>query len=125
MLPPQGCRLKVGQSAVPVRGTDGALRPGGGRPVCRSPQSLPRRNGILPRPRAGVLRFAPPPGRVLASAPRETHMRSFQYSDARSHKFWNIDVKGKAFAVAFGKVGSAGQTQTKEFADANKAKAAA
>jgi uncharacterized protein (TIGR02996 family) len=52
-------------------------------------------------------------------------MRTFQYSDARSHKFWSIDVKGKSFTVTFGKDGAAGQTKIKEFADANKAKAAA
>jgi uncharacterized protein (TIGR02996 family) len=52
-------------------------------------------------------------------------MRTFQYSDARSHKFWNIDVKGMSFTVTFGKVGTAGQAQTKEFADAAKAQAAA
>ena len=26
-------------------------------------------------------------------------MRTFQFSDAKSHKFWNIDVQGKAFTV--------------------------
>lgn len=43
-------------------------------------------------------------------------MRTFQFSDAKSHKFWNIDVQGSAFTVTYGKVGSAGQTQTKTFA---------
>src|SRR4051812_47706463 len=52
-------------------------------------------------------------------------MRSFQYSDAKSHKFWTIDVSGAAFTVAFGKVGSAGQTQTKTFPTAEKARAEA
>ena len=42
-------------------------------------------------------------------------MRSFQYSDAKSHKFWTIDVQGSAFTVTYGKVGSAGLTQTKTF----------
>ena len=45
-------------------------------------------------------------------------MRTFQFSDAKSHKFWNIDVQGKSFTVTFGKIGTAGQTKTKEFADA-------
>jgi uncharacterized protein (TIGR02996 family) len=52
-------------------------------------------------------------------------MRTFQYSDAKSHKFWNIDVQGKRFTVTFGKVGTAGQSQTKAFASAEKAQAAA
>ena len=52
-------------------------------------------------------------------------MRSFTYSDAKSHKFWNIDVTGNSFTVTYGKIGSAGQTQTKTFPTAEKAQAEA
>ena len=52
-------------------------------------------------------------------------MRTFQYSDAKSHKFWNIDVSGNSFTVTFGKIGAAGQTQTKTFPTPEKAKAEA
>jgi uncharacterized protein (TIGR02996 family) len=52
-------------------------------------------------------------------------MRTFQYSDAKSHKFWNIAVSGTRFTVTYGKVGAAGQTQTKTFASAEKAQAEA
>jgi uncharacterized protein (TIGR02996 family) len=52
-------------------------------------------------------------------------MQTFQYSDAKSHKFWNIEVSGTSFTVTYGKVGSAGQTQTKTFASADKAQAEA
>ncbi len=45
-------------------------------------------------------------------------MRTFQFSDAKSHKFWNIDVQGNSFTVTYGKIGAAGQTQTKTFKDA-------
>jgi uncharacterized protein (TIGR02996 family) len=48
-------------------------------------------------------------------------MRTFEFNDGKSHKFWNIDLQGSSFTVTFGKVGSAGQTQTKSFADAAKA----
>jgi uncharacterized protein (TIGR02996 family) len=48
-------------------------------------------------------------------------MRTFQFSDAKSHKFWNIDVQGDSFTVTFGRVGTAGQSQTKAFASAEKA----
>ena len=44
-------------------------------------------------------------------------MRTFTFSDATSHKFWNIERKGKSFTVTYGKIGSNGQTQVKEFAD--------
>ena len=56
---------------------------------------------------------------------RSQAMRTFQYSDAKSHKFWNIEVSGDSFTVTYGKVGSAGQTQTKTFATAAKAQAEA
>src|SRR4051812_37665888 len=52
-------------------------------------------------------------------------MRTFQFSDAKSHKFWNIEVSGDSFTVTYGKVGTAGQTQTKSFASADKAQAEA
>lgn len=52
-------------------------------------------------------------------------MRTFQFSDAKSHKFWNIEVTGKSYTVTYGRVGSAGQTQTKEFAGPAQAEAAA
>jgi uncharacterized protein (TIGR02996 family) len=52
-------------------------------------------------------------------------MRTFQYSDATSHKFWNIEVSGSTFTVTYGKVGAAGQTQTKTFASGDKAQAEA
>jgi uncharacterized protein (TIGR02996 family) len=52
-------------------------------------------------------------------------MRTFQLSDASSHKFWNIDVSGNAFTVTYGKIGTAGQTQTKSFKDAATAQAEA
>jgi uncharacterized protein (TIGR02996 family) len=48
-------------------------------------------------------------------------MRSFTYTDDKSNKFWNIEVQGRSFTVTFGKVGSKGQTQTKDFADAKAA----
>src|SRR5262245_25373064 len=44
-------------------------------------------------------------------------MRRFEYKDARSNKFWSIDLRGRSFWVTFGRIGSAGQTQVKAFAD--------
>src|SRR5438132_733755 len=45
-------------------------------------------------------------------------MRTFQYSDEKSHKFWNIELSGNDVTVTYGRVGSAGQTQTKTIKDA-------
>jgi uncharacterized protein (TIGR02996 family) len=52
-------------------------------------------------------------------------MRTFQYSDAKSHKFWTIDVSGTSFTVTYGKVGTPGQTQTKSFGSPEQAQAEA
>jgi uncharacterized protein (TIGR02996 family) len=50
-------------------------------------------------------------------------MRTFQFSDVKSHKFWSIEVKDTYYQVNFGKVGSAGQIQRKTFATAAEAQA--
>ena len=52
-------------------------------------------------------------------------MRTFQFSDAKSHKFWNIDVTGTSFTVTYGKIGTAGQTQIKDWPTAEKAQSEA
>jgi uncharacterized protein (TIGR02996 family) len=44
-------------------------------------------------------------------------MRTFEYRDGTSAKFWAIDLRGKRLTVRYGKIGTAGQAQTKEFAD--------
>jgi predicted DNA-binding WGR domain protein len=50
-------------------------------------------------------------------------MRHFELVDGTSNKFWEIDyVDGASdFTVAWGRIGTAGQTQTKEFSTAEKA----
>ncbi len=50
-------------------------------------------------------------------------MRSFEYRDAKSAKFWNIDLQGGSFTVTYGKLGAAGQSQTKTFPTPEKAQA--
>jgi predicted DNA-binding WGR domain protein len=51
-------------------------------------------------------------------------MRTFVFTDDKSNKFWNIELDGSRFTVTFGKVGTKGQTQTKEFADEGQARKA-
>jgi uncharacterized protein (TIGR02996 family) len=50
-------------------------------------------------------------------------MRTFEFDDGKSRKFWNIDLQGQRFTVTYGRLGTQGQTQTKEFANAAKAQA--
>jgi len=51
-------------------------------------------------------------------------MRTFEFKDGQSNKFWNIELSGTSFTVTYGKIGTAGQTETKEFPSAQKAKVA-
>lgn len=41
--------------------------------------------------------------------------REFEYQDAKSAKFWHIDVKGKKHTVTFGSLGTKGASKTKTF----------
>ncbi len=51
--------------------------------------------------------------------------REFHFSEGTSNKFWKISLDGTGFTVHWGKLGTAGQAQTKEFADAAAARQAA
>ncbi len=50
-------------------------------------------------------------------------MRHFEFSEGSSNKFWEIDLQGDSFVVRWGKIGTAGQSQTKSFASEAKAQA--
>jgi uncharacterized protein (TIGR02996 family) len=50
--------------------------------------------------------------------------REFQFIEGKSAKFWAIEVQGSSFTVRFGKIGTEGQTQTKEFDSPEEAKKA-
>lgn len=52
-------------------------------------------------------------------------MRRFELSEGSSHKFWQIEVTGESFTVTYGRIGTAGQAQTKSFSDAATASAEA
>ncbi len=44
-------------------------------------------------------------------------IRRFEFKGEKSSKFWEISVSGNCFTVRYGKIGTDGQTQDKEFAD--------
>jgi uncharacterized protein (TIGR02996 family) len=48
-------------------------------------------------------------------------MRTFEFVEGGSSKFWIIELLGKQFTVTFGRIGTQGQTQVKKFPDAAKA----
>lgn len=43
------------------------------------------------------------------------YQRSFYYSDDKYNKYWTITLNSKSHTVHYGRVGTKGQTQTKEF----------
>ena len=43
--------------------------------------------------------------------------RIFEFNDEKSSKFWSIELNGNEFTVIFGKTGTNGQSQTKQFSD--------
>ncbi|MDR3341721.1 MAG: WGR domain-containing protein [Treponema sp.] len=47
------------------------------------------------------------------------------FKDEKSDKFWNIETNEKIYTVNYGKTGTAGQTQTKEFGSPAEAEAEA
>ncbi|KWS04320.1 Molybdate metabolism regulator [Lysobacter capsici AZ78] len=51
-------------------------------------------------------------------------MRRFEYVEGSSSKFWEAEQDGSDLNIRWGRIGTAGQSQTKAFADANKAAAA-
>lgn len=51
--------------------------------------------------------------------------REFHFSEGTSNKFWKITVEGSGFTVHYGRIGTAGQVQTKEFASETAAQQAA
>ena len=44
-------------------------------------------------------------------------MSRYEYSDDKSNKFWEIELGGSSHTVRYGRIGTDGQTKTKEFAD--------
>jgi DNA ligase-1 len=59
-------------------------------------------------------------GLYMATA-SSSRARRFEFVGGTSSKFWEIQVQGKDVVVRFGRIGTAGQTQTKSFPDAAQA----
>jgi predicted DNA-binding WGR domain protein len=58
------------------------------------------------------------PSKFVSPNPMESPMkRRFEYSEGTSNKFWEVTVEKVSVTVCFGRIGTAGQTQTKQFAD--------
>ncbi len=51
-------------------------------------------------------------------------MKPYIYQDEKSHKFWAVEQQGNELHISWGKVGTTGQSQVKNFADAAAAETA-
>jgi predicted DNA-binding WGR domain protein len=63
--------------------------------------------------------LATAPGAAAASLSRGT--RYFEFIGGGSRKFWEITLAGNAYTVRFGRIGTDGQSKTKQFGDAKAA----
>jgi predicted DNA-binding WGR domain protein len=75
---------------------------------------------MVPPPREPAVAEAPPAAAL--PAPPASTVRRFEFIGGSSQKFWEIALAGTSFTVRFGRIGTAGQSQTKSFADEAKAK---
>lgn len=66
------------------------------------------------------LKNAPPHYLSLKGASNE---RKFEFVEGKSSKFWNITLEGESHTVQYGRIGTAGQSQTKDFDTPKEAKA--
>ena len=57
-----------------------------------------------------------PVGELRPGLKEERMRRELIYMDAKSSKFWNIQLAGSSHTVTYGRIGSDGQSATKEFA---------
>lgn len=87
-------------------------------PAVRAPEPEPV---VAPTPPEPAPESEAPPV-VVPPVLASTAARRFEFVGGSSRKFWEISVSGNSFTVLFGRIGTAGQSQTKTFADEAKAK---
>lgn len=85
--------------------------------VVAKPETPPAAAGGKPKT-SSVPTPVPTGGTTMAATPK----RYFEFVDGSSSKFWEIWMDGKTVTTQWGKIGTAGQTKPKEFADEAKAK---
>lgn len=70
-----------------------------------------------------AVRWTSPPQKdaPVSSGPKK-YRREFVYQAGPSNKFWTITLEGDSHTVEFGRIGTRGQTQTKDFEDRREAK---
>ncbi|HEY4260686.1 MAG TPA: WGR domain-containing protein, partial [Schlesneria sp.] len=91
----------------------GYLETGTAAPVASA--AKPTKAAPAPKPiKEAANRKADTPA-VAATLVPSRPAREMEFADGSSHKFWKIELSGSSHTVTFGKAGTTGQTQTKEF----------
>ena len=67
----------------------------------------------------GGLAEEPPTAAATATGGK----RHFEFQEGSSQKFWEVEISGNSVTTTWGRIGTGGQSKTKDFADAAKAKA--
>jgi predicted DNA-binding WGR domain protein len=66
---------------------------------------------------------APPAVKSPAPVDATSRERRFEFRQGNSSKFWGILVEGRSHTVRYGRIGTRGQSQTKEFENESTARA--
>ena len=88
-----------------------------------APDEVERRpEGPAPMQARATAEPSAPANPEMARPAAEGSSRYFEFISEGSKKFWEITVGDTSFTVRFGRMGTAGQTQTKSFAESNVAR---
>jgi predicted DNA-binding WGR domain protein len=88
--------------------------------VDATPTSQAESNSTAPVATAEPPPVIKPPTPPVTPAPPNS-VRHFEFVGGSSQKFWEISISDSSVTVRFGRIGTAGQTQMKSFADQEKA----
>jgi predicted DNA-binding WGR domain protein len=83
--------------------------------ITPAPTSYTPPQNVATAPKAAAT--AAEPRTRPAPAATAGSMRLFEFVSGPSRKFWEISITGHSFTVRFGRLGTAGQSQTKSFND--------
>jgi predicted DNA-binding WGR domain protein len=81
-----------------------------------APSKAPVATPLVRPPSLPKAETIPPPPKVTTTA-NQGPARYFEFVSGASKKFWEIARTGNSFTVRFGRIGTPGQSQTKNFAD--------
>jgi predicted DNA-binding WGR domain protein len=104
----------IGKDVIPQEASTLAAPPSA--PLVSTPSAARQQPPTTEKPSVACVPSIP----GVSSVPSST--RHLEFIGGSSRKFWEISVSGNSFTVRFGRIGTAGQSQSKAFADEADAK---